>query len=81
MSVQQNIKRIREARGITQVAVAGNLGITPMKYYRLENINKTIDPNYIIRIAHYLGVDEATFFDKELTESVINSLRSKQSIK
>lgn len=72
MKVRDNIKRIREAKGVTQISVAKYLGISPMRYHRLENDNKTIDPDFISLIARYLGVSEETFFSQKLTESVAN---------
>lgn len=73
MSVQQNIRSIRKAKGVTEIAVARHLGMSPMSYHRLETINKTIYPNRISQIAEYLGVEEGTFFNDKLTENVINS--------
>lgn len=80
MKVRDNIKKVRKAKGITQIAVARNLGISPMRYYRLENINKTVDPDLITPIARYLGVREEVFFSVKLTESVVNSIHSAQKV-
>jgi hypothetical protein len=51
-----------------------------MRYYRLENINKTVDPDLITPIARYLGVREEVFFSGKLTESVVNSIHSTQKV-
>ena len=36
MSVQENIKKIREAKGITQTSVEKYASLSEMQYYRLE---------------------------------------------
>lgn len=78
MSVQNNIRRIREAKGIAQNAVAKQLNYSAMRYSNLENTNKTIDPDVISPIARFLGVEPGVFFDNGLTDSVINSLKPKR---
>ncbi|MCH4164989.1 MAG: helix-turn-helix domain-containing protein [Lentilactobacillus diolivorans] len=80
MKVRDNIKKVRKAKGITQIAVARNLGISPMRYYRLENINKTVDPDLITSIARYLGVKEEVFFSVKLTDSVVKSVNSTRKV-
>ena len=71
MSVQENIKKIREAKGITQTSVEKYASLSEMQYYRLEKEAKKIDPNVLFYIAKFLGVDMNIFFNDELTDNVI----------
>lgn len=71
MSLKDNIKKIRLAKGVKQRAIAKYLDISDMSYSRIENSNKSIDPNIIEGIASFLNVEVGVFFDDKLTESVV----------
>ncbi|GGA31380.1 helix-turn-helix domain-containing protein [Psychrobacillus lasiicapitis] len=69
--VFENLKRIRLAKGVTQMHLSKKLGISNMAYSRMENGETKIDVERLRVIAVLLGVDINIFFDKELTEFVI----------
>lgn len=71
LSLKSNIKKIRLAKGVKQRSIANYLDISDMSYSRIENSNKSIDPNVIEGIASFLDVDIGVFFNDELTESVV----------
>lgn len=72
LNLQNNVKRIRQVKGVKQKSVAEFLNISQMRYSRIENTNKSIDPIMLEKIAKFLDVDVSIFFDDKLTESVIN---------
>lgn len=72
--IQKNIELIREAKGVTQKAVANYLGISQMSYWRFEKgKTKKIEPAMLQQIGEFLGVDFQVFFNDKLTESVIKA--------
>lgn len=75
--VQDNIKKVRTAKGVTQRALANYLGITEMSYSRLENQNERVDSIQLYKIAKFLNVDLDIFFNEKLTESVSYNLKIK----
>lgn len=75
--VQDNIKKVRTAKGVTQRALANYLGITEMSYSRLENQNERVDSIQLYKIAKFLNVDLDIFFNEKLTESVVYNLKIK----
>ena len=84
MGVQNNVRRLRISKGITQVAVASCLGISKMRYYRFENINKTVNSSWLPIIAEFMGLDVNIFFSEELTDSVIkrtHKIKQKEAAK
>lgn len=72
LNLQNNVKKIRQAKGVKQKSVAEYLNISQMRYSRIENANKSIDPIMLEKIAKFLDVDVSIFFDDKLTESVIS---------
>lgn len=71
--VHENLKRIRLAKGVTQLHLAKKLGISNMAYSRMENGETKIDVERLRVIAILLGIDVNIFFDNKLTDSVIES--------
>lgn len=74
MLVNENIRRIREAKGVTKTFVAKSLGLTLQGYRHIEDGDVKLDVERMKIIAHVLGVECAVFLDDELTESVINDI-------
>ena len=81
MTVQENLKRIRMAKGITQKAVADHIGIGEMSYSRFENDAKKVDATLLFKVSRFLGVDIKIFFNDKLTESVVKDVKEMQTIK
>ena len=75
MSVQNNIKRVRKIKGVSQKSVADFIGMSEMTYSRLENTNKKMDPEDLIKIANFLNVGIEIFFSNKLTDSVCRSFK------
>lgn len=71
LNVNDNIRRIREAKGVTKTFVAKKLGMSLQGYRYLENGDVRMDVERMQKIAIALGVDSAIFFDDKLTDSVI----------
>lgn len=71
LNLQNNIKKIRQSKGVKQKSIAEFLGVSQMRYSRLENTNKSVDPIMLEKIATFLDVDVSIFFNDKLTESVI----------
>lgn len=78
--VHENLKRIRLAKGITQLHIAKKLGISNMAYSRMENGETKIDVERLRVIAILLGIDVNIFFDKQLTDFVIKSYEIKTNV-
>lgn len=78
MTIQENLKRIRNSKGITQKAVANYLEISEMAYSRLENEVKKVDANLLYKASEFLGVDMIIFFSNELTDNVIGKVNHKE---
>ena len=81
MTVQENLKRIRMAKGVTQKAVADHIGIGEMSYSRFENDAKKVDATLLFKVSQFLGVDIKIFFNDKLTESVVKDVKNMQAIK
>lgn len=78
LSVQENLKRIRTAKGVTQKAVADHIGLGEMSYSRFENEAKKVDATLLFKVSKFLEVDIEIFFNDELTESVVCEIRKVQ---
>lgn len=73
--IRDNVKAIREAKGIKATHVGRALGYaTPQGYYYLENGQRDISAEKLKVIANLLGEDIGIFFDTELTDLVIKGL-------
>jgi len=81
LTVQENLKRIRMAKGVTQKAVADHIGIGEMSYSRFENDAKKVDATLLFKVSQFLGVDIKIFFNDKLTESVVKDVKNMQAIK
>ncbi|MGO0058598.1 helix-turn-helix domain-containing protein [Brevibacillus fluminis] len=72
--VHVNVRRIREAKGVTKTHMANMLGISLQGYSHIEQGNVRLDVERLRVIAVILSVDVAIFFDEKLTESVISEM-------
>ncbi|WP_211204977.1 helix-turn-helix domain-containing protein [Selenomonas noxia] len=77
MSVNENIGRIRRAKGVTKTHVAKALGMSLQGYRYIENGDVRLDVERMKKIGDSLGVDSTVFLDDELTDSVIDGQRRK----
>lgn len=56
LQYQNNLKKIRDTRNITGVAIAEALNITPTYYYELEKGQKRLNETLLHKLAGYLNV-------------------------
>ena len=73
MGVNENIRRVRESRGVTKTFMAKGLGLTLQGYRYLEDGSVRLDVERMKKIGELLRVDSAIFLDDKLTESAITS--------
>lgn len=76
MGVNENIEKIRKAKGVTKTFIANKLAMSLQGYRYLENGEVRLDVDRLQLIAKALGVDSAIFLDDKLTDSVIKRLNS-----
>ncbi|MEK4403496.1 helix-turn-helix transcriptional regulator [Sporosarcina sp. FSL K6-6792] len=72
--IHENLKKIRLAKGMTQLHLAKKLGISNMAYSRMESGKTKIDAEILKVLSKVLDVKVEVFFTNELTESVIIEL-------
>jgi transcriptional regulator with XRE-family HTH domain len=74
MNIGERIKKIREAKGLSQKEVALNLSMNPSQYSKIEN--GKVDPqcSSIEKIANALGVSLVDIFTQESNLDNINSI-------
>ena len=73
MGVTENIRRVRESRGVTKTFMAKGLGLTLQGYRYLEDGSVRLDVERMKKIGELLRVDSAIFLDDKLTDSAITS--------
>ena len=71
MGVNENIRKVRESRGVTKTFMAKGLGLTLQGYRYLEDGSVRLDVERMKKIGELLRVDSAIFLDDKLTESAI----------
>ena len=76
MPANENIRKIREAKGVTKTFIAKSLGLTLQGYRHIEDGDVKLDVERMKVIAHVLGVESAIFLDDKLTESVIKGMHA-----
>lgn len=67
MTVNQNIERVRRAKGVTKTYLAKALGMSLQGYRYLENGSVRLDVEHMKVIGDALGVDSSIFLDDRLT--------------
>lgn len=74
MNVGEKIKKVREAKGLSQKEVASALGMNPSQYSKIES--GKVDPqcSSVEKIAKALGVDIADIFSSDKIFADVNSL-------
>lgn len=73
--IRDNVRDIREAKGVSKSHVAEKLGLTPQGYWHIESGNSRLQAEVLKVIASVLEEDVAVFFDQKLTENVIDRIR------
>jgi|SRR5690554_4396941 len=72
MNIGENIKQIRELKGLTQENMATELGVTQKTYSNLENSGNNITYERIIKIADILDVSISKILHLN-TEMILNN--------
>lgn len=72
--IHENLKKIRLAKGMTQLHLAKKLDISNMAYSRMESGKTKIDAEILKVLSKELNVRVEVFFTNELTESVVLEL-------
>ncbi|OHB42026.1 MAG: hypothetical protein A2Y13_07785 [Planctomycetes bacterium GWC2_45_44] len=72
MSINKNIKRIRQIQGITLEALAAKLSLTKGYLSKVENAKRSPPVSTLQSLAIALGVDISDFFDN-ITEQFLSS--------
>ena len=76
MGVNENIRRVREAKGVTKTFLAKGLSMSLQGYRYLEDGDVKLDVERMKKIGHLLCVDSAIFLDDKLTDSVIKGMHN-----
>lgn len=76
MSANENIKRIREAKGVSKTFIAEHLGMSLQGYRYIENGETKLDVERMKKIARILNVNSSTFLDDKLTDLVIADMQA-----
>ncbi|MDZ5711612.1 helix-turn-helix domain-containing protein [Jeotgalibacillus haloalkalitolerans] len=69
MKINENMRAIREARGLKQKAVAERIGVSAVTYSHYETGLRTPDPYRLKKIAEVLQEPIQSFFEENLNES------------
>lgn len=72
-----NVERVRRARGVTKTHIARKLNLSLQGYRHITSGSVRLDVERLQIIAEVLGVEPAIFFSKELTESVIGTVKNR----
>ena len=71
MDISKNIKRIREAKGLSQKEVISAIDMGAAQYSRIENGKTDPSVSTLVKIAKALGVSMAELFtDKEVLQDI-----------
>ena len=76
MPVIENIRRIREAKGVSKTFVAKHLGLTLQGYRYIESGEVKLDVERMKKSGRILNVDSSIFLKDELTDCVIKELQA-----
>lgn len=72
MNIGENIKQIRELKGLSQANMATELGVTQKTYSNLENSGNNISYERIIKIAEILDISVSKILHLN-TEMILNN--------
>lgn len=70
-SAHENVKLIRECKGINKTFVAKRIGLSLQGYIYIENGTVNLTTERLRFIAQVLDEDVSVFFDDKLTDAVI----------
>lgn len=73
MSISLNLSLLRKHRGFSRKQIADQLGVGVSMYGYYETEKNEISPIKLARIADYIDIPIQLFFDKNLTQEVIDS--------
>lgn len=80
--IHENVERIRKARGVSKTHIANCLDLSLQGYRHIASGSVRLDAERLKVIGLVLEVDPGIFFDKQLTDSVIEEIEAnKISIK
>jgi transcriptional regulator with XRE-family HTH domain len=74
--IHDNVRKIREAKGVTKTHLSKQLHMSVMGYSHIEKGNTRLDVERLAVIANILNVEVSVFYDIELTESVIEKIET-----
>lgn len=73
--VHNNLKRLRQTRGIQQKFVAKSIGISPNYYCQIENGHRILPTKYLPKIREIFGVTlDEIFFDIDIANCDSNKI-------
>ena len=75
--IYDNVRRIRQAKGVTASHIAGKLGITKQGYHYIEAGTTGLTAERLGIIADVLGEKVEVFFSQSLTDFVIDENEKK----
>ncbi len=76
MGANENIERVRVAKGVTKTFIANKLGMSLQGYRYLASGQVRLDVERMQVIAKALNVNSAIFLDDKLTDCVIKEISS-----
>jgi transcriptional regulator with XRE-family HTH domain len=79
-TVGQQIRKIRQAKDLTQDNLAFELGITKSAYSKIEREESNISIKRLEQIAKVLEVDIVDFFKEEPDENAVEDTKAQYSI-
>ena len=65
MKPEQKLRKIRISKGVAQVHIAQELGISPSLYNAVEHSRRPFRMEYVKPLARILHVDPAEFLEEE----------------
>lgn len=75
MSVHENVRKIRLAKGITQAHISKVLGLTPQGYMHIEKGNVSLSTERLNIISKAFDINDMNiFFDDKLVKKTIDDL-------
>ena len=70
-----NLKRLREERGIQQKFVAEYIGVSPNYYCQIENGRRGLSTKYLPKLREFFGVTlDEIFFETEIAKRDSNKI-------
>ena len=73
--ISENVRSVRLAKGVSGSHVAKAIGVTPSGYYAMETGKVELKAEHLKTISNVLGENAEVFFDKKLTESVLERIK------